>query len=118
MTAIVRIMDPEIVFVANLTNANAPALVASFQCDFSLSTGPLTQRMTAQMHDLKVLACPFIRKKGEKNITTVSQFTIYNITTIYKASYTWSNIFRSRLAKVFFYVGARDGIRIVSLYGM
>lgn len=70
--AVVRIMDPEIVFVANLKNANAPALVASFQCDFSLSTGPLTQRMTAQVHDLKVLACPFIRKKGEKNITTVS----------------------------------------------
>ncbi|KAJ6664322.1 hypothetical protein lerEdw1_008541 [Lerista edwardsae] len=29
--------------------------------------------MTAQVHDLKVLACPFIRKKGEKNITTIVQ---------------------------------------------
>ncbi|XP_062998550.1 intermembrane lipid transfer protein VPS13C isoform X2 [Elgaria multicarinata webbii] len=73
MTVIARIMDPEIVFVANLTKADAPALAASFQCDFSLSTSPLAQRMTAQVLDLKVLACPFLREKGEKNITTVVQ---------------------------------------------
>lgn len=72
MTVLTRIIEPEIVFVANLTKADAPALVASFQCDFSLSTSPLDQCMNAQVHDLKVLACPFLRKKEEKNITTVS----------------------------------------------
>ncbi|XP_061451865.1 intermembrane lipid transfer protein VPS13C isoform X2 [Rhineura floridana] len=73
MMMIVRIMEPEIVFVANLTRADAPALVASFQCDMSLSTSPVAQHMIAQVHDLKVLACPFLRKKEEKNITTIVQ---------------------------------------------
>ncbi|XP_077774951.1 intermembrane lipid transfer protein VPS13C isoform X2 [Podarcis muralis] len=73
MTVLTRIIEPEIVFVANLTKADAPALVASFQCDFSLSTSPLDQCMNAQVHDLKVLACPFLRKKEEKNITTIVQ---------------------------------------------
>uniref|UniRef100_A0A8D2LL52 Vacuolar protein sorting 13 homolog C n=1 Tax=Varanus komodoensis TaxID=61221 RepID=A0A8D2LL52_VARKO len=73
MTILARIMDPEIVFVANLTKAGAPALAASFQCDFSLSSGPHARQMTAQVLDLKVLACPFLREKGEKNVTTVVQ---------------------------------------------
>lgn len=72
MSVIARIMDPEVVFVANLTKADAPALAASFQCDFTLLSGPLSQRMTAQVLNLKVLACPFLRDKGEKNVTTVS----------------------------------------------
>ncbi|KAH0619803.1 hypothetical protein JD844_014073 [Phrynosoma platyrhinos] len=73
MSMVARIMDPEIVFVANLTKADAPALAVSFQCDFSLSSSPLAQRMTAQVLDVKVLACPFLRGKGEKNVTTVLQ---------------------------------------------
>nr|XP_020640413.1 vacuolar protein sorting-associated protein 13C isoform X1 [Pogona vitticeps] len=73
MSMIARILDPEIVFVANLTKADAPALAASFQCDFTLSSGPLAQRMTAQVLDLKVLACPFLHSKVEKNVTTVVQ---------------------------------------------
>uniref|UniRef100_A0A8C3KV56 Vacuolar protein sorting 13 homolog C n=1 Tax=Chrysolophus pictus TaxID=9089 RepID=A0A8C3KV56_CHRPC len=63
------IMDPEIVFVANLTSADAPALKVSFQCDFSLTSGKLAQRMTAQVKDFKVLACAFLREKQDKSVT-------------------------------------------------
>ncbi|XP_053128095.1 intermembrane lipid transfer protein VPS13C isoform X2 [Hemicordylus capensis] len=73
MMMLARIMDPEIVFVASLTKADAPALAVTFQCDCSMSTGPLAQQMTAQVHHLRVLACPFLRKKGDKNVTTVVQ---------------------------------------------
>ncbi|NXU49115.1 VP13C protein, partial [Turnix velox] len=71
MTVKVVIMDPEIVFVANLTNADAPALKVSFQCDFSLTSGKLAQRMTAQVKGFKVLACAFLKEKQDKNVTTV-----------------------------------------------
>uniref|UniRef100_A0A8D0HE95 Vacuolar protein sorting 13 homolog C n=1 Tax=Sphenodon punctatus TaxID=8508 RepID=A0A8D0HE95_SPHPU len=67
------IMDPEIVFVASLAKADAPALAASFQCSFSLATSKDAQRMTAQVRELKVLACPFLKEKQEKNITTIVQ---------------------------------------------
>ncbi|XP_036096076.1 vacuolar protein sorting-associated protein 13C isoform X1 [Molossus molossus] len=73
MTLKARITDPEVVFVANLTKADAPALTASFQCDLSLSTSKLEQMMEASVRDLKVLACPFLREKRGKNITTVLQ---------------------------------------------
>ncbi|XP_071256543.1 intermembrane lipid transfer protein VPS13C isoform X5 [Salvelinus alpinus] len=73
------ILDPEVVFVANLMSADAPALVASFQCDFSLklepgggaSGAPGGQSMTANLRELKVLACPFIRTNENKVVTTV-----------------------------------------------
>lgn len=71
-----KITDPEVVFVANLTKADAPALTAAFQCDFFLSTSGLEQIMTASVGDLKVLACPFLREKRGKNITTV-RMTLY-----------------------------------------
>ncbi|OXB82051.1 UNVERIFIED_CONTAM: hypothetical protein H355_004134 [Colinus virginianus] len=67
------VMDPEIVFVANLTSADAPALKVSFQCDFSLTSGKLAQRMTAQVKDFKVLACAFLREKQDKSVTKVLQ---------------------------------------------
>lgn len=70
------IMDPEIVFVANLTNADAPALKVSFQCDFSLTSGKLAQRMTAQVKDFKVLACAFLKEKKDK--TTVRKLVFHN----------------------------------------
>ncbi|CAI9176855.1 unnamed protein product [Rangifer tarandus platyrhynchus] len=73
MTLNAKITDPEVVFVASLTKADAPALTASFQCDFFLSTSELEQIMTASVGDLKVLACPFLREKRGKNITTVLQ---------------------------------------------
>nr|XP_033776023.1 vacuolar protein sorting-associated protein 13C isoform X2 [Geotrypetes seraphini] len=67
------IKDPEIVFVANLAKSDAPALAASFQCDFSLLSNNNSQKMTAIMKDLKVLACPFLQEKRGKNVTTVLQ---------------------------------------------
>ncbi|XP_032846095.2 vacuolar protein sorting-associated protein 13C isoform X3 [Tyto alba] len=73
MTVKAVIMDPEIVFVANLTNADAPALKVSFQCDFSLISGKDAQRMTAQVKSFKVLACAFLKEKQDKNVTTVLQ---------------------------------------------
>ncbi|NWI85207.1 VP13C protein, partial [Pitta sordida] len=71
MTVKAVIMDPEIVFVANLTKADAPALKVSFQCDFSLTSGKPVQRMTAQVQGFKVLACAFLKEKQDKNVTTV-----------------------------------------------
>uniref|UniRef100_A0A8C0XNN3 Vacuolar protein sorting 13 homolog C n=2 Tax=Castor canadensis TaxID=51338 RepID=A0A8C0XNN3_CASCN len=73
MTLKAKITDPEVVFVANLTKADAPALTASFQCNLSLSTSKLEQMMEASVRDLKVLACPFLREKRGKSITTVLQ---------------------------------------------
>ncbi|XP_067298444.1 intermembrane lipid transfer protein VPS13C isoform X3 [Pseudorasbora parva] len=65
------VVDPEVVFVANLMKADAPALVASFQCDFSLLFEDTGQAMKANVKSLKVLACPFIRAEGDKAVTTV-----------------------------------------------
>uniref|UniRef100_A0A8C2YMD7 Vacuolar protein sorting 13 homolog C n=1 Tax=Chinchilla lanigera TaxID=34839 RepID=A0A8C2YMD7_CHILA len=73
MTLKAMITDPEVVFVANLTRADAPALTASFQCNLSLSASGLEQMMEASVRDLKVLACPFLREKRGKTITTVLQ---------------------------------------------
>ncbi|XP_041074256.1 vacuolar protein sorting-associated protein 13C-like [Polyodon spathula] len=65
------VIDPEVVFVANLMKADAPALAASFQCDFTLVLEGASQKMTASLRELKVLACPFLRDKGDKAVTTV-----------------------------------------------
>lgn len=66
------VVDPEVVFVASLMKADAPALVASFQCDFTLQAEEDgMQNMRANLRELKVLACPFIRNKEEKAVTTV-----------------------------------------------
>ncbi|XP_023568424.1 vacuolar protein sorting-associated protein 13C [Octodon degus] len=67
------ITDPEVVFVANLSRADAPALTASFQCNLSVSASGLEQMMEASVRDLKVLACPFLREKRGKTVTTVLQ---------------------------------------------
>ncbi|XP_052416330.1 intermembrane lipid transfer protein VPS13C isoform X5 [Carassius gibelio] len=65
------VVDPEVVFVANLMKADAPALVASFQCDVRLLSEDTGQTMKANVKNLKVLACPFIRMEGDKAETTV-----------------------------------------------
>ena len=66
------VVDPEVVFVASLMKADAPALVASFQCDFSLQAeDDGTQNMKTNLRELKVLACPFIRNEEGKAVTTV-----------------------------------------------
>uniref|UniRef100_UPI00398F8396 intermembrane lipid transfer protein VPS13C isoform X2 n=1 Tax=Pristiophorus japonicus TaxID=55135 RepID=UPI00398F8396 len=67
------VMNPEVVFVANLSKADAPALVASFQCDVTLICEKQSQKMIAFVSDLKVLACPFLMEKRGTNITTVLQ---------------------------------------------
>ncbi|KAM4675969.1 intermembrane lipid transfer protein VPS13C [Discoglossus pictus] len=69
----VLIMDPEIVFVANLTKADAPALSVSFQGTMNLSNVQQTQKMTAVVKEFKVLACPFLRELRGNNMTTVLQ---------------------------------------------
>ncbi|XP_074090395.1 intermembrane lipid transfer protein VPS13C isoform X2 [Macrotis lagotis] len=73
MTLKAKITEPEVVFVASLARADAPALTASFNCDLYLSSSKLEQKMVASVKDLKVLACPFLREKGVKNVTTVLQ---------------------------------------------
>ncbi|XP_042338127.1 vacuolar protein sorting-associated protein 13C-like, partial [Plectropomus leopardus] len=66
------VVDPEVVFVASLMKADAPALVASFQCDLTLQTEEdSTQTTRANLRELKVLACPFIRNKDAAAVTTV-----------------------------------------------
>ncbi|CAB1338810.1 unnamed protein product, partial [Coregonus sp. 'balchen'] len=85
----VVIVDPEVVFVANLMRADAPALVASFQCDFSLMLepgggpgAPGGQSMTANLRELKVLACPFIRTEENQAVTTISPVILNTVKTI------------------------------------
>ncbi|KAM7424819.1 hypothetical protein PAMA_000939 [Pampus argenteus] len=66
------VVDPEVVFVASLMKADAPALMVSFQCDFTLQAEDNgTQNMRANLRELKVLACPFIRNKEDMVVTTV-----------------------------------------------
>ncbi|XP_051510128.1 intermembrane lipid transfer protein VPS13A-like isoform X3 [Myxocyprinus asiaticus] len=67
------VKDPEIVFVADLTRAEAPALVMTTQCELTMKSEPSGQTMTAAVSDLKVVACPFLREKRENYVTTVLQ---------------------------------------------
>ncbi|XP_053575277.1 LOW QUALITY PROTEIN: intermembrane lipid transfer protein VPS13C [Bombina bombina] len=67
------IMDPEIVFVASLTKADAPALSVSFQGTIAFSSEPQMQKMVAVVKEFKVLACPFLRELRGSNMTTVLQ---------------------------------------------
>ncbi|XP_051963977.1 intermembrane lipid transfer protein VPS13A-like isoform X2 [Xyrauchen texanus] len=69
----VVVKNPEIVFVADLTRAEAPALVMTTQCELTMKSEPNGQTMTAAISDLKVVACPFLREKRENNMTTVLQ---------------------------------------------
>lgn len=69
----VVVKNPEIIFVADLTRADAPALVVTTQCELTIKNEPSEQSMTAAVSDLKVVACPFLREKRENNVTTVLQ---------------------------------------------
>uniref|UniRef100_A0A7N6FAN6 Vacuolar protein sorting 13 homolog A n=1 Tax=Anabas testudineus TaxID=64144 RepID=A0A7N6FAN6_ANATE len=71
MQVVVR--NPEIVFVADLTRADAPALVMTTQCELIMKSGAEGSQMTAAIKDLKVVACPFLREKRKNNVTTVLQ---------------------------------------------
>ncbi|KAM3866103.1 LOW QUALITY PROTEIN: intermembrane lipid transfer protein VPS13A-like [Diretmus argenteus] len=68
MKVVVR--NPEIVFVADLTRADAPALVMTTRCELVMKSDAEGSRMTADIKDLKVVACPFLRKRRH-NVTTV-----------------------------------------------
>ncbi|KAM3927460.1 intermembrane lipid transfer protein VPS13C isoform 2-T2 [Leptodactylus fuscus] len=67
------IMDPEIVFVASLAKADAPALAVSFQGNITLSDANSEKKLTAIVKEFKVLACPFLRELRDSSITTVIQ---------------------------------------------
>nr|XP_020458048.1 vacuolar protein sorting-associated protein 13A isoform X1 [Monopterus albus] len=69
MNVVVR--NPEIVFVADLTCADAPALVMTTQCELVMKSSGEGSQMTAVIKDLKVVACPFLREKRKNNVTTV-----------------------------------------------
>lgn len=69
----VIVKNPEIVFVADLSRADAPALVMTTQCELVMKSDAAGQFMTATITDLKVVACPFVHGEDESNITTVLQ---------------------------------------------
>ncbi|KAM7018715.1 intermembrane lipid transfer protein VPS13A isoform 2-T2 [Tautogolabrus adspersus] len=69
MNVVVR--NPEIVFVADLTRADAPALVMTTECELVMKSDAEGSQMTAAIKDLKVVACPFLREKRKNNVTTV-----------------------------------------------
>ncbi|XP_058492942.1 vacuolar protein sorting-associated protein 13A isoform X2 [Solea solea] len=67
----VTVRNPEIVFVADLTRADAPALVMTTHCELLMKSSAEGSKMTALISDLKVVACPFLREKRKNNVTTV-----------------------------------------------
>ncbi|KAM4036143.1 intermembrane lipid transfer protein VPS13C isoform 3-T3 [Anomaloglossus baeobatrachus] len=73
MNLMALILDPEIVFVASLEKADAPALAVSFQGKFTLSDVNSEKTLKAVVKEFKVLACPFLRQLRGSNITTVIQ---------------------------------------------
>ncbi|XP_017269300.1 vacuolar protein sorting-associated protein 13A isoform X2 [Kryptolebias marmoratus] len=71
MNVVVR--NPEIVFVADLTRADAPTLVMTTQCELLMKSGAEGSLMSAAIKDLKVMVCPFLREKRKNNVTTLLQ---------------------------------------------
>ncbi|XP_077200846.1 intermembrane lipid transfer protein VPS13A isoform X1 [Paroedura picta] len=69
----VVVKNPEIVFVADLTRSDAPALVVTAQCEVSMKNGPEMSKMTAAVKHLTMQACPFLPEMRKDNITTILQ---------------------------------------------
>uniref|UniRef100_A0A8C5VNQ9 Vacuolar protein sorting 13 homolog A n=1 Tax=Microcebus murinus TaxID=30608 RepID=A0A8C5VNQ9_MICMU len=67
------IKNPEIVFVADMTRNDAPALVITTQCEICYKGDLQNSTMTAAIKDLQVRACPFLPVKRKGKITTVLQ---------------------------------------------
>uniref|UniRef100_A0A452S1L9 Vacuolar protein sorting 13 homolog A n=1 Tax=Ursus americanus TaxID=9643 RepID=A0A452S1L9_URSAM len=67
------IKNPEIVFVADMTRSDAPALVITTQCEICWKGDLENNTMTAAIKDLQVRACPFLPVKRKGKITTVLQ---------------------------------------------
>jgi vacuolar protein sorting-associated protein 13A/C len=68
----ILIKNPEIVFVADMTRNDAPALVITTQCEICCKGDLENSTMTAAIKDLQVRACPFLPVKRKDKITTVS----------------------------------------------
>ncbi|KAM5193006.1 intermembrane lipid transfer protein VPS13A [Mantella aurantiaca] len=69
----VVVKNPEFVFVADLSKADAPALVLAMQCELSIKNSPEQQHMSAAVRNLHMEACPFLPEKRMGRITTVLQ---------------------------------------------
>ncbi|XP_036886237.1 vacuolar protein sorting-associated protein 13A isoform X1 [Sturnira hondurensis] len=67
------IKNPEIVFVADMTRNDAPALVVTTQCEICWKGDLENNTMTAAIKDLQMRACPFLPDKRKDKITTVLQ---------------------------------------------
>uniref|UniRef100_A0A8V0YK99 Vacuolar protein sorting 13 homolog A n=1 Tax=Gallus gallus TaxID=9031 RepID=A0A8V0YK99_CHICK len=67
------VKNPEIVFVADLTRSDAPALVVTSQCEVFIKNSPERYSMTAAVKEIQVKACPFLPEKRKGNVTTVLQ---------------------------------------------
>ncbi|NWV17170.1 VP13A protein, partial [Origma solitaria] len=67
------VKNPEIVFVADLTRSDAPALVVTTQCEVFMKNSPERHNMTAAVKEIQVKACPFLPEERKGNITTVLQ---------------------------------------------
>uniref|UniRef100_A0A671EWW7 Vacuolar protein sorting 13 homolog A n=1 Tax=Rhinolophus ferrumequinum TaxID=59479 RepID=A0A671EWW7_RHIFE len=67
------IKNPEIVFVADMTKNDAPALVITTQCEICWNGDFENSTMTAAIKDLQMRACPFLPVKRKDKITTVLQ---------------------------------------------
>uniref|UniRef100_A0A2K6GA73 Vacuolar protein sorting 13 homolog A n=1 Tax=Propithecus coquereli TaxID=379532 RepID=A0A2K6GA73_PROCO len=65
------IKNPEIVFVADMTRNDTPALVITTQCEICYKGDLENSTMTAAIKDLQVRACPFLPVKRKGKITTV-----------------------------------------------
>uniref|UniRef100_A0A8C3R8D7 Vacuolar protein sorting 13 homolog A n=1 Tax=Cyanoderma ruficeps TaxID=181631 RepID=A0A8C3R8D7_9PASS len=66
------VKNPEIVFVADLTRSDAPALVVTTQCEVFIKNSPERYSMTAAVREIQMKACPFLPEERKGNITTVS----------------------------------------------
>uniref|UniRef100_A0A8C6HGY3 Vacuolar protein sorting 13A n=1 Tax=Mus spicilegus TaxID=10103 RepID=A0A8C6HGY3_MUSSI len=69
----ILIKNPEIVFVADMTRNDAPALVITTQCEICCKGEPTSNTVTAAIKDLQVRACPFLPVKRKGKVTTVLQ---------------------------------------------
>uniref|UniRef100_A0A803VTA7 Vacuolar protein sorting 13 homolog A n=1 Tax=Ficedula albicollis TaxID=59894 RepID=A0A803VTA7_FICAL len=67
------VKNPEIVFVADLTRSDAPALVVTTQCEVFMKSSPERYNMTAAVREIQMKACPFLPEERKENITTVLQ---------------------------------------------
>ncbi|NWV03346.1 VP13A protein, partial [Ptilonorhynchus violaceus] len=67
------VKNPEIVFVADLTRSDAPALVVTTQCEVFIKNSPERYNMTATVKETQMKACPFLPEERKGNVTTILQ---------------------------------------------